>query len=576
MSETELTVTVGQINAVVGDILGNTEKILGLYKSAAHRGVDLVVTPELSVTGYPLEDLANHPDVLAAAALAARTLAAATAGGATALVIGFPLVESGRVYNAAQVLADGRVLRTVKKRHLPDYGVFDEKRNFSPGTGSALPFVFNGRKYGLMICEDLWSPDVSAELAAAGAEYLISISASPFREGVFETRVLDVGGKRVAETHLPLLYVNMAGGQDDIVFDGGSFMLDHRGRRLGTLTHWKEETADWGFGGEADDAPLGASPDPMENIWRVMMLAVADYARKTGFTDVMLGLSGGIDSAVAAAVAGDALGPDRVHCVRLPSENTSALSNQVAERLATIWGFELFTMPIGDVAEAASGTLRAALEVGRLKPLTTENIQARARGYLLMTMSNDRGWLLLSTGDKSEITVGYPTLYGDICGGFNPLKDVYKTTVYQLAAWRNQNRPDDFKGPNGLAIPEEIIARPPSAELAPGQKDEDSLPPYPILDSILSEMVENQAARDKIVSLGFNSALVDRVSHLLFRSELKRRQSAPGPRTTARAFARDRRYPVVNRFDPNSLLELANLAAKYGITQERGAAYEDE
>ena len=547
-----------QFNPKVGDIVGNFRKLRELYMDADERGVDLVVTPELSLTGYPLEDLVNNPDLLDAAETASDALKALTLGRRTALVFGTPVRGEHGVHNAARVVHNGEVVHEARKRRLPNYGVFDEKRNFLPCVEPARPFTLEKSKVGLMICEDAWDPEVSRELWRAGANLLIAINASPFRPGIMETRVEDVIGKRVEETRLPFLYVNIVGGQDEMVFDGGSFLLDGSGKRTMQMPQWEECVVD--VGPEDDDPSVSFSdfPDLLESIWFAMVVAVRDYARKSGFTDVVLGLSGGIDSAVAAAVAADALGAERVHCVRLPSKHTSDLSNDSAAEMCSIWGMPMSTMPIGEVTASAESTVSAAgLAPDGLKRLTLENIQARARGYLLMTLSNDNNWLLLSTGNKSEIAVGYATLYGDMCGGFNPLKDVYKTTVFALARWRNANRPEGLLGPADTVIPVEIIERPPSAELSPGQKDSDSLPPYDILDAILKEMVEKRTpVREISTKCDCPVETVARVYTMLKRAEYKRRQGAPGPKTSSMAFARDRRIPIVNGFSPMETDEL--------------------
>ncbi|MDR1534001.1 MAG: NAD+ synthase [Planctomycetota bacterium] len=559
MSEANPKITVAQLNTRVGDLVGNLERIRQVYRAADAAGSDLVVTPEFSLTGYPLEDLSNHPDLLAAAAGGLEILRRATRGRRAALLVGAPVAEGGEVYNAAAVFHLGGTIRLIRKKHLPNYGVFDEKRNFRPGSDPARPFPLAGRNFGVLICEDLWFPEIAGELRDRGADILISISASPFRRGVQEERVDRVAARRVAETGLPLLYVNSVGGQDELVFDGGSFHMDAGGRRRLELPRWEESVADcepWGVpGGEVD-----GFADETECLWRAMMLGVGDYVGKSGFSEVVLGLSGGIDSAVAAAVAGDALGPGRVHCVRLPSRYTAELSNSAAEEMCRRWGFPLLTIPIGGVVAAAAAL--SPFSPAGLKSLTAENLQARARGYLLMTLSNERGWLLLSTGNKSELSVGYATLYGDMCGGFNPLKDVFKTAVYQAAGWRNRNRPAGLLGPAGEAIPAEIIERAPSAELAPGQKDSDSLPPYPELDAILAEMVEKSTPAADLVARGFPRDTVLKVFRLLRGAEYKRRQGAPGPKTTGRAFTRDRRVPMVNDFDPGMREELERDAER--------------
>jgi NAD+ synthase len=543
-----LKIAVAQLNNRVGDIAANVRKIRQVHLEADEGGADLLVTPELSLTGYPLEDLANLPDILKTAAAGLEELRLASAGRRAALMVGAPVADAGGVHNAAAVFHNGKLLHLARKRFLPNYGVFDEKRNFIPDSGPSLPFVLAGRRIGALICEDLWFPDVARELRDRGAELLLSISASPFRRGIQKVRVLEVAARRVAETGLPLLYVNSVGGQDELVFDGGSFFMDASGRRRLELPMWEECVAGcepWGAAG----AVVDFFADDAECVWRAMMLGLRDYAGKSGFAEVVLGLSGGIDSALVAAVAGDALGPERVHCVRLPSQYTSGLSNDAAEGMCRTWGFDMLTLPIAKVVAGAADTL-SPLSPGGLKKLTAENLQARARGYLLMTLSNDRGWLLLSTGNKSELAVGYATLYGDMCGGYNPLKDVFKTTVYELAEWRNSCRPAGLLGPAGIVIPPEVIARAPSAELAPGQKDSDSLPPYPELDAILAELVEKWTPVEDIVAQGFPEETVLRVYRLVRRAEYKRRQGAPGPKTTLRSFTRDRRIPMVNGFEP--------------------------
>ena len=544
-----LRTTLAQLNPVVGDIVGNLEKIRETYFDADARGSDLVVTPELSLTGYPLEDLANTGEVLDAAAIAVEVLKKATRGRHAVLLVGVPLRDDDNVYNAVVALGDGKLLAVVRKKHLPNYGVFDEKRNFSPDPGPQRPITVNGVRIGVIICEDCWTADVAAELHQNGAQLLVVANASPFRPCILESRVRDVARPRVTETGLPLLYVNTVGGQDEVVFDGGSFFMNAAGERLLQLPQWEECVMDCDTSQSVEALSDGAFPEPNEGIWRAMVLGLRDYVRKSGFTDVVLGLSGGMDSAAVAAVAGDALGAEHVHCVRLPSAYTSELSNRVARDMCDIWGISLDTVPINPVVEAAvSGLCHMALD--GLKKLSMENMQARIRGFLLMTLSNDRDWLLLSTGNKSEIAVGYATLYGDMCGGYNPLKDVFKTTVYAVSAWRNANRPHGLFGPDGVVIPQEIIDRPPSAELSPGQLDTDSLPPYPVLDAILRELVEEQASVEDIIAKGHPGEVVLRVYRMLKRAEYKRRQGAPGPKTTYRAFTRDRRVPIVNGFDP--------------------------
>ncbi len=554
-SHPRLKVTIAQINPTVGEILANCEKILALYHEADRRGQDLFVTPELALTGCPLEDLAATPDLQEACAAALDKIRRATANRHAALIVGTPYTSPDGLLNAAVFMQGGECLGFANKQNLPQGSVLDQSRTFRPGPIRHQPFDLHGVKVGVLVGEDAEEKGGSEELAKRGAELLICLHADPFHPTVLERRVRNIAANRVAENGLPFLFVNLVGGQDEVVFDGGSFGLDHAGRCFVQLPQWEEKVLDCDLG--ADNPPLAGEvfPDPFEEGWRGMVLALGDYVRKSGFTDVLLGLSGGLDSAVVAAVAGDALGSGRVHCVRLPGQFTSDLSNNSAEAMAKTWGFSLDTVPILPVVTAATESLRDFQPEG-LKKLTRENLQARARGYLLMTMSNERGWLLLSTGNKSEIAMGYATLYGDMCGGFCPLKDVFKTNVFKLAKWRNKHRPAGLKGPEGVVIPPEIIERPPSAELSPGQLDSDSLPPYPLLDGILREFVEKRQPVAAIAEMGYDPEMVAKVQRMLRLSEYKRRQGAPGPKLSPRAFTHDRRVPIVNHFYPGMIAEL--------------------
>lgn len=549
MSTPHMRIMLAQLNPVVGDVVGNVRKIREVFLEAEQSGVDLVVTPELSVTGYPLEDLVNTPDLLRVSDAALEAIRRFSESRRATLIVGAPMQDETGVFNAAVAFRNGEIVASVRKRSLPNHGVFDEKRNFVPESGPLLPIDVNGVKAGVLICEDLWRPEPARELADNGAEVLITINASPFHANIMQTRMRDVVALRVAETGLPVVYVNTVGGQDEVVFDGGSFVMDAKGRCALQLPQWEECVMEYDLAQPFEAEPGDLFPEPLEATWNALVLAVKDYVRKSGFSDVVLGLSGGMDSALVAAIAGDAIGAEHVHCVRLPSKYTSDLSNDTAAEMCSIWGFSMDTLPIESVVGAATETLAIAIPEG-LKKLTTENMQARARGYLLMTISNDRGWLLLATGNKSEIAMGYATLYGDMCGGYAPLKDVFKTTVFALARWRNANRPRNLLGPEGVVIPVEIIERPPSAELAPGQLDTDSLPPYPMLDAILEALVERRESVEAIIAEGYEPEMVAKVYRMLKLAEYKRRQGAPGPKTTFRAFTRDRRMPVVNGFDP--------------------------
>ncbi len=523
MADIDLNVTLAQLNPVAGDVAGNAARIRETYLDADARGADVAVFPELCVSGCPLEGLADNADLLAAVEAELRLLRAATAGRRAALVAGAPIrAEDGSVRSAGLAFADGGTAGMAVA-----------------GTGPARAIPVNGTRIGLLVGEDALRPEAVRVLRGDGAETLVSLRASPFRPGSLRERV-----REAAEAGLPVIQVNIVGGQDEVVFDGGSFCLDSRGRIALRLPQWEECVMDRDAA-QAAAEPDDDFPDALEEIWRAMTLGLADYAGKSGFTDVLLGLSGGMDSALVAAVAGDALGAEHVHCLRLPSRYTSALSNSSAEAMCRIWGFSMETAAIGGVVEAGAAALGPL--GGELRRLTLENMQARARGYLLMTLSNDRGWLLLSTGNKSEISVGYATLYGDMCGGYNPIKDVFKTTVFALAEWRNANRPAGLKGPVGVVIPPEIIARPPSAELAPGQLDTDSLPPYPELDAILAELLEKGTPLSALAAKGFDAALARRVYSLVKRAEYKRRQGAPGVMLGGSPAGR---LPMVNGFDP--------------------------
>lgn len=545
-----LRISIIQFNAAAGAVEANVRGIREAFFDAEECGIDLAVAPELSLTGTPLEGLTGDADFLTAAAAGLESLRQATVGRHAALLVGAPVAGAagGGARDAAVVFRDGRLIHMVQGRRLINDDIAAGGTPPAEEGEDAIPFEINGVDIGVLIGDDVRTPLATArELASNGADLLVAIDASPFRPGILEDRVRGQAGGRTAETGLPLLYVNAVGGQDDLVFDGGSFLLDASGRRALQLPQWEECVMECNFPPEIgpQTPPDDAFPDPLESLWRGMVLGVADYVRKSGFSDVMLGLSGGMDSALVAAVAGDALGAERVHCFRLPSVHTSELSNRTAEEMCRRWNFSLDDLPIASVTTAAAETV-AAVTPGGLKRLTLENLQARARGYLLMTLSNDRNWLLLSTGNKSEIAVGYATLYGDMCGGFNPLKDLFKTTVYDLARWRNRHRPAGLYGPVGIVIPPEIIERPPTAELAPGQRDSDSLPPYPVLDRILEELLEKRTRLGEIVRQGFDAATVERVARMVRRAEYKRRQGTPGPGLSLRPFCG--RLPIANGF----------------------------
>jgi NAD+ synthase len=556
-----------QINPTVGDIKGNTALVRAARTAAATDGAALVAFPELVLTGYPPEDLVLRPSLLAAVEDALDGLKAETADGGPALLVTAPTRTDGTVYNAVLLLADGNIQAIRTKHELPNYGVFDEKRVFAAGPLPA-PIEFRGLKLGVPICEDIWFPTVSKALA--DADILIVPNGSPFELGKVGQR-LALARERAAETGLPVVYLNQIGGQDELVFDGGSFVVDAGGTLVAALPAWREavKTVDFRHDGNvlkpvaSPDLPpallTGRMTEPFANgstrpteadlaeIYEAMVLGLRDYVRKNRFPGVVLGMSGGIDSALSAAVAVDALGAENVHLVRLPSRYTSDASQDDASECAGLLGAEIVTLPIAEGVSALEATL-APLFAGRAPDTTEENLQARARGILLMALSNKFGWMVLTTGNKSEMSVGYATLYGDMCGGYSVLKDVYKTTVFALSAWRNRARPEGALGPQGLVIPQAIIDKPPTAELRPNQTDQDSLPPYDVLDAILLGLVEREEPAATIADRGFPIALVKRVQHMLYIAEYKRRQAPPGVKISRRNLSRDRRYPITNAF----------------------------
>ena len=552
-----LTIALAQCNPTVGDLDGNLALIQRLHAEAAERGADLVVFPELALTGYPLEDLVLKPALLERSAVLIDQLAAQTAEGGPAILLGAPWAEGkGRPHNGAFLLAAGEIKARRAKHELPNYGVFDEKRVFAAGPipGPMRLDLKDGGlvRIGAMVCEDMWVPDVAEGLEESGAELLLVINGSPFEAGKQDVR-LQHAVARVTETGLPLLYLNLVGGQDELVFDGASFVLDADRRLVAQaawfepallLTTWTNDGRGWQPTGDRQRA---TPPDDLEAIYRAMVLGLRDYVAKNGFPGVVLGLSGGVDSGLSAAVAADALGPDRVHALMMPSRYTSKDSLEDARESADLLDIQLDSVAIEPAFEAFAGML-SPLFAGRPADITEENIQSRIRGLILMAVSNKLGAMVLTTGNKSEMSVGYATLYGDMCGGYSVLKDVYKTTVFALCHYRNTTRPAGCLGPSGMAIPLRTIEKPPTAELREGQKDEDSLPPYPLLDAILQGLVEDDRSAAELVAAGHPEAAVRQVSNLLDIAEYKRRQAPPGVKITAKAFGRDRRYPITNHF----------------------------
>jgi NAD+ synthase len=545
-----LVLALAQVNPVVGDLDGNVEKILSLRARAGKTGADLVVFPELVVSGYPPEDLVMKPAFQESVEVAVRALAAATADSGPALLIGAPWRNDGKLYNAALLLNEGRVEAAVLKHNLPNYGVFDELRRFTPGPFPG-PVSVRGVRLGVMVCEDMWTPGVAECLQETGAEILVVINGSPFETDKPGKR-MNLATARVLETGLPLVYVNQVGGQDELVFDGSSFVLGRDGGLRCRLPAWEEGLVrtDWrreGSGWAVE--PTGCEPPARGPgaIYRALMRGLRDYVNKNGFPGVILGLSGGLDSALAAALAVDALGPDRVHCVMMPSPYTAPSSIEDAEDVARRLGVKLDSIPIAPAMAAFESMLREIF--ADCSPDTTEeNIQARSRAVVLMALSNKFGDMVLSTGNKSEMSVGYSTLYGDMCGGFSVLSDVFKTTIFALARWRNETLPRTARGPSAAVIPERVIAKPPSAELKPDQRDEDFLPPYAVLDAILAGLIEAEKGIDEIVASGYERETVEKVWHMVDVAEYKRRQAAPGVKITSRSFGRDRRYPITNAY----------------------------
>jgi len=545
-----LVIALAQIPSIVGDIAGNAQRLREARAEAAAFGADLVLAPELYLSGYPPEDLVLKTAFQEACRAACETLAQETADGGPAVLTGAPWVEDGALYNAAALLANGGVEALRFKVDLPNYGVFDEKRVFKPGPAPG-PIKFRGARIGVPICEDIWGPDPVECIHETGGEILLVPNASPYERNKMLTRE-NVAVARVIESGLPLIYLNAVGGQDELVFEGGSFALNADRTLAAQLplfersvapTVWERSVSGW----RCVEAPMAQIPEGDEADYAACVLGLRDYVDNNRFASVVLGLSGGIDSALCAAMAVDALGPNRVRAVMLPYRYTSSESLRDAAACANALGVQYDIVPIFEPVEAVERAL-APLFAGRPRDLTEENIQSRARGLILMSISNKFGSMVVTTGNKSEMSVGYATLYGDMNGGFNPIKDLYKMEVFRLARLRNRWKPKGAKGPEGAVIPEPILTKAPSAELRENQKDEDSLPPYPILDAILERLVEKEMRVADVVADGFDLETVQKVERMLYLAEYKRRQSAPGVKVGPKNFGRDRRYPIVNRF----------------------------
>jgi NAD+ synthase len=555
MSEQQIKITLAQLNPTVGDVTGNAAKARAARERAKADGADLVVLSELFVAGYPPEDLVLKPAFQSACRVAIEELARETADGGPAMLIGTPWVEDGKLYNACALLDEGRIAALRFKANLPNYGVFDEKRLFARGPASG-PVTVRGVRIGVPICEDIWLEEsedyenVVECLAETGAEILIVPNGSPYARDKNDLR-LSIVVARVTESGLPLIYLNEMGGQDELIFDGASFALNADlsvaaqlpafEENITTLT-WHKTADGWRCNGPIMPVLEGDKAD-----YAACVLGLRDYVRKTGFPGVLLGVSGGIDSALCAAIAVDALGADKVRGVMLPFRYTAQVSLDDAAKLATALGIRYEVLPIADAVNGFEKILAPVFD-GLERDITEENLQARARGTLLMAISNKTGAMVVTTGNKSEMSVGYATLYGDMNGGFNPIKDLYKTEVFRLSSLRNSWKPDGALGPSGEVIPVNIIVRPPTAELRENQTDQDSLPPYDMLDAILERLVEREEPLASIIAAGFPADVVTRIDRLLNIAEYKRRQAAPGVKVTRKNFGRDRRYPITNRF----------------------------
>ena len=545
----EFKITLAQLNPTVGDLKGNSDKAYAAWLSAKRTGSDLVAFPEMFITGYNAQDLISKPTFLNAAIEKLKTLADLCSDGPT-LAIGGPWSEDTSVFNAYFILQSGKIRSVVEKHHLPNETVFDEVRIFNSGEISG-PYCVGNTRIGSPICEDAWYEDVVETHTETGAEFLLIPNGSPYHRGKRDER-LNIMVSRVIESSLPLIYLNMVGGQDDQVFDGGSFVLNPGGALAVQLPMFEEATVQIILkrsetGWLVKEGEKARTPDQHQADYHAMVLGLRDYCAKSGFKKVLLGLSGGIDSAIVAVIAADALGAENVRAVMLPSEYTSKVSLSDAEDLARNLGCKYEYVPIAEGRAAIANTLQPLFK-GLKADLTEENVQSRLRGLLLMAISNKFGEMLLTTGNKSEVAVGYATIYGDMAGGYNPIKDLYKTRVFDICRWRNAHYFEWMKGPEGTVIPETIIEKPPSAELRPDQKDSDSLPDYPILDGILKILVDQDGSLDDCEAAGFEKADAENVERLLYLSEYKRFQSAPGTRLSPRAFWLDRRYPIINNW----------------------------
>jgi NAD+ synthase len=544
-------IALAQMNAHLGKVNANVSRLAEARAKSALQGAEIIVTPEMFLSGYPCDDLVLRNDFMADVAAGIDQLTELTSDGGPAIVVGAPAAIDGAIYNSVFVLDGGKQLARFDKVNLPNYGVFDDKRNFTAGQMPG-PAMLRGLKIGFPICEDIWEPYVAECLEESGADLIIAINASPFDISKPERRMSTIVARTV-ETGLPVAYVNMVGGQDELVYDGSSFAINAGGKLACHLPSFSESIVVISAQKTAGMVTLTGQITPPDSdltaLYRGLCLGLRDYVHKNGFPGVLLGLSGGIDSALVAALAVDALGAEAVHAVMMPSAFTSQESLDDAAEMAAALGIRLDTIAITPAVDAL-GTMLADQFAGTAPNVAEENIQSRLRGLILMGISNKHGAMVLATGNKSEYAAGYSTLYGDMCGGYAPLKDVWKVDVFRLCEWRNRHLPRGAAGPEGVVIPQAIIDKPPSAELRPDQKDTDSLPPYDQLDAIMAALCEEMADIETIVARGYNRDDVTQASQLLFRAEYKRFQAAPGPKMTPVAFGRDRRLPLTSGFNP--------------------------
>ena len=548
-----LKICMAQLNPTLGDLEYNTEKALAVVFKAKKRNVDLVVFPEMFISGYQLQDLVLKEKFLSDVKLCLKEMCYKVLEGPT-ILIGAPEIEDGKIYNSYFCMDHGSISVAARKYHLPNTDIFDERRYFNKDS-LAKPIKVLGINVGTPICEDIWYPDVIEYMVKEGARIIISPNGSPYSRGKVQLRH-KLAALRAKENKIPLIYLNLVGGQDDQVFDGGSFVVDKNGKILYAMPQFEEATSIVEFNNGIIhnlDGEVTSNIIQNENSqdYRAMCLALEDYVKKSGFSKVLIGLSGGIDSALVAAIAVDALGSENVLCVRLPSIYSSEGSLIDAEAMTEILGCRLDTVAIGDINEEILRALNPLFE-GTKNGLAEENIQARIRGLLLMAMSNKFNCMLLTTGNKSEVAVGYSTIYGDMAGGYNPIKDLYKTRVYNISNWRNENHLSWMQGPKGIVIPNTIINKAPSAELRPDQKDQDSLPPYSLLDGILEGLIEEDLSVGDLVNRGFDKDTVKAIESLIYASEHKRYQAAPGVHLTDKSFWLGRRYPIIQKWRDKS------------------------